>query len=89
MDRQAEAFRDASPGDWATDALLTGAVVHEPDSPDPIASPEEWDDRGWDAGREPPKTLTEAQALLAARIADPDAPDDDTVAGAYDDLGDV
>lgn len=86
MDRQSAVFRTAEPSDWATSDVLAGAVVHEPGSTEPIATPEEWDARGWDAGREPPKSLLEAQALLAARIDDPDAPDDETVAGAYDDL---
>ena len=46
-DRQADAYRGAEPSDWATDALLADAVVHEPDSAEPIATPEEWHARGW------------------------------------------
>jgi hypothetical protein len=86
VDRQSDAFRNAQPSDWATDTLLADAVVHEPGSLEPIAAPEDWEDREWDAGRGTPKSLIEAQALLAARIADPEAPDDETVAGAYDQL---
>lgn len=83
MDRQADAYRGAGPGDWATDPVLTDSVVHEPGTP-PERTPEEWDTVGWDHDRTGPKSLIEAQAMLAARISDPDAPDDDTVAGAYD-----
>jgi hypothetical protein len=88
VDRQAVAYRDAQPSDWATDAILAGAVVHEPGT-GPERTPAEWDTAGWDTGRMEPKTVTEAQALLAARIADPEAPDDHTVAGAYDQLGEA
>jgi hypothetical protein len=90
-DPQREAFAGASPADWAWEAaMLKGAFVHEPgvDSGDPILTPEEWDAAGWDGERRGPKTVTEARAALAARIADPDAPDTDAVAGAYDGLGD-
>ncbi|HET9139230.1 hypothetical protein [Actinophytocola sp.] len=60
-------------------------IYHDGD-PRPIRTPEEWEAAGWDAGREPPKTLAEARAALAARIADPNAPDDESLAGVYDDL---
>lgn len=83
MDPQAEAYRDASIRDWVTDSVLAGCVVHDPGAP-VEQSPEEWDAAGWDSGRRPPKGRVEAQALLASRIADPTAPDDDTTAGAYD-----
>jgi len=88
-DPQRAAFVDAGDDDWATEAaLLEGAVVHDPADPDaePIRTPEEWHATGWDAERQPPKTLAEAQAALAGRIADPDAPDTEAVAGAYDEL---
>lgn len=84
MDRQGEVFRDATETDWATGAVLEGAVRHEPGSEG--LSPEEWEALGWDDGREGPKTLDQARVALAGRIADPAAPDDDTVAHAYDDL---
>lgn len=81
MDRQTDAYQGADHSDWATDPVLAGCVVHDPSSP-PDRTPEDWD--GWDFGRVGPKSLIEAQAALATRIADPDAPDDDTVASAYD-----
>jgi hypothetical protein len=86
MDRQTEAFTGATEADWQVEAGQ--CEVYGPDDPRPIASPQEWNGRGWDAGRQPPKTLEEAKAALAARIADPNAPDDESVAGAYDHLGD-
>ncbi len=86
MDRQSEAYREATDSDWAMDPVLAGAVVHEPGTT-PERTREEWEAAGWDADRDEPKTTTEAQALLASRIADPEAPDDATVAGAYDQDG--
>jgi hypothetical protein len=70
------------------DPVLAGCVVHEPGTA-PDKSPEEWDTTGWDAGRVGPKSLDEARAALADRIADPTAPDDTTVAGVYDETGGV
>jgi hypothetical protein len=61
-------------------------VVHQPDDPTPIKTPEEWDAEGWDADRQDPKNLDEAREALAARIAAPDAPDTEAEAGAYDAL---
>lgn len=87
MDRQSEAYRHATEADWAG-VDLAECVVYADGDPQPIATPEEWEAAGWDAGREPPKTLAEAKDALAARIADPAAPDDESVAGAYDDLED-
>jgi hypothetical protein len=88
-DLQRRAYSDASESDWAREAeLLAGATIHLPGDPDapPIRTPEEWE--GWDTDRQSPKTVAEAQAALAGRIADPDAPDTEAVAGAYDDLED-
>lgn len=85
MDRQTEAFRNATEADWAG-VDLAECVVYTDGDPQPIATREEWEAAGWDRDREPPKTLDEARAALAARIADPAAPDDESVAGAYDDL---
>ncbi|WP_410670497.1 hypothetical protein [Amycolatopsis sp. cmx-4-68] len=82
-DAQRRAFTDAGPADWAAETV---GEVHRPGDPDaaPIKTPEEWDAEGWDADREGPKTLGEARDALAARIADPRAPDTEAVSGAYD-----
>lgn len=85
MDRQSAAFRHATEADWAGVDLAVCDVYPDGDER-PIRTPEEWEADGWDAGREGPKSLAEAKAALAARIADPAAPDDESVAGAYDDL---
>ncbi|MEV6877024.1 hypothetical protein [Amycolatopsis sp. NPDC051128] len=86
-DAQRRAFTEAGPADWAAEtALLAGALVYEPGDPTPIKTPEEWDAEDWDAGRQNPKTLDEARAALAARIADPHAPDTEAESGAYDEL---
>lgn len=85
MDRQSEAFRHATEADWAGVDLDECDVY--PDGDDrPIRAPEDYEADGWDYGRESPKTVAEAKAALAARIDDPSAPDDETVAGAYDHL---
>lgn len=89
-DPQRRVFADAGESDWDREAeLLEGAVVHVPGDPDapPIRTPEEWHAEGWDTERQPPKTVAEAQAALAGRIADPNAPDTAVVVGAYDELG--
>jgi hypothetical protein len=67
-------------------AKTDDAVVYEPGDTTPIKSPEEWDAEGWDAGRQSPKTLDEARAALAARIAAHDSADTEADAGAYDAL---
>jgi hypothetical protein len=86
-DAQRRAFTEAGPAGWAAETvLLADAVVYEPDDSTPIKTPEEWDAEGWDAGRQNPKTLDEARAALATRIADPHAPDTEAESGAYDDL---
>jgi hypothetical protein len=87
IDRQSAAYRHATEEDWAG-VNLDECEVYEDGDPRPIAGPEEWEQTGWDTGREPPKTVGEAKAALAARIADPTAPDDESMAGAYDDLED-
>lgn len=84
-DPQREAFTGADESDWARESdLLASAVVHEPGDLTGVREPDEWHVDGWDADRQPPKTLDEARAALAARIADPEAPDTDDQAHAYD-----
>lgn len=51
---------------------------------DGIRLPDDYEADMWDVGRGEPKTVDEARAALAARIADPNAPDGDEAAGAYD-----
>lgn len=88
-DPQHLAFAESGESDWArAAALLEDAVVHEPGDPDaePIRTPEEWDGELWDSERQPPKTIEEAKAALAARVADPDAPDQPDHVGVYNDL---
>ncbi|MGW4127942.1 hypothetical protein [Amycolatopsis japonica] len=86
-DLQRAAFADSGESDWSQETqLLAGAVIHHPGDVSPIRTPEEWHAEGWDTERQPPKTTAEARAALAGRIADPDAPDTEAVAGAYDDL---
>lgn len=85
-DRQSQAFREAGPADrWDGDVLALGARVHMPvDSVEHLVLPEHYEQgRGWDQHREPPKTLEQARAMLAERIADPRAPDSDAEAEAY------
>jgi hypothetical protein len=89
-DPQHAAFADSDESDWAkSEELLAGAIVHEPDDPGdtPVRTPEEWDEEGWDAERQPPKTIEDARQALAGRIADPEAPDDASHAGAYGEPG--
>ncbi len=87
-DAQRRAFTDARTEDWR--AIPPLGTIHEPDDPAaaPIRTPEEWDAAGWDADRDGPKEVDEARAALAARIANPHAPDTAAVAGAYDGLED-
>ncbi|MCR6481671.1 hypothetical protein M8542_02465 [Amycolatopsis sp. OK19-0408] len=63
---------------------MTDFIVHQPDDSTPIKTPEEWAAARWDKDRQNPKTLDEARAALAARIAAHDEPEADT--GAYDAL---
>ncbi|UOZ07556.1 hypothetical protein [Amycolatopsis sp. WQ 127309] len=67
-------------------ARTDDAVVYEPGDTTPIKTPEEWAAEGWDSGRQNPKTLDEARAALAARIAAHDSPDTEADSGAYDAL---
>lgn len=85
MDRHSEAYRHATEADWAG-VNLAECIVYQDDDPQPISTPEDHERARWDAGRDAPKTVAEARAALAARIADPAAPDDESMAGAYDDL---
>lgn len=84
-DRQSVAFRGATDADhWDGDLEAVGGRVSQADDVSQVVLPDEFEEHGWDAGREGPKSLEEAQAALAARIADPGAPDGPDVAGAYD-----
>lgn len=86
MDRQSEAYRLATEADWAG-ANLAECDVYPDGDERPIRTPDYHEARYWDRARGEPKTLAEARAALAARIADPTAPDDASVAHAYDELG--
>lgn len=86
MDRQSEAYRLASEANWASVGSRRCAVYVDGDER-PIRTPQEWDADGWDDDRTRPKTVAEAREALMARIADPYAPDDETVAHAYDHRG--
>lgn len=82
LDPQSAAFREAGDDDWVSDQQIAEvATVHD----GPVRTPEEYE--GWDAGREGAKSLDEAREALAARIADPAAPEDEQSAGAYDNAG--
>lgn len=85
MDRQSEAYRLASEADWAG-VNLAEADIYDDGDERPIRTPEEFESAEWDSGRESPKTIEEAREALVNRIADPNAPDDETDAHAYDDL---
>jgi hypothetical protein len=89
-DAQRRAFAEAPLEDLTDNAELMelAECVHDPADPDaaPIRTPEEWNEQGWDRGRFRPKSVSTAQALLAGRIADPQAPDGPETAGAYDQL---
>lgn len=89
-DRQSQAFREAGPADrWdghLPDIETAGGTVHDPvlELSD-VVLPWEYELGNWDADRVGPKTPQEAAEALAARIADPAAPDSEHDAGAYDD----
>jgi hypothetical protein len=85
MDRQSAAYRQATEAAWAA-VDPAEYVVHRDGDPEPIRTPEDHEQAEWDADREDPKTAEQAREALATRIADPAAPDDETVAGAYDHL---
>lgn len=83
IDPHAAVFRDAGPADWTSDDLIAGLLdrgLLEDTTDHPIADNPD----GWDDERTGPKTIDEARAQLAARVADPTAPDND--ATAYDEL---
>lgn len=87
MDAQSAAFREATPADRVPDGRIHDHAerVHEPlHDVGVLKTPEDYEAEDWDADRIAPKGLTEARRQLAARIADPSAPDGDEVAGAYD-----
>lgn len=85
MDRQGEAYRLATEAEWAG-VNLTECDVYLDGDERPIRTPEYHEAHYWDRGREGPKTLAQAKEALVSRIADPYAPDDETMAHAYDDL---
>lgn len=85
MDRQGVAFRFATEVEWAG-VDLAECELYEDGDERPIKTVGEWEVEQWDSGRERPKSLAEAKDALAARIADPHAPDGAEVIGAYDDL---
>jgi hypothetical protein len=88
-DAQRRAFTDSGPTDWAAAGDDFHVFVHDPDDPAaPIRTPEEWNADSWDEDRQGAKSLDDARAALADRIADPHAPDTAAVAGAYDELED-
>lgn len=89
MDRQSAAFREATPADRVLDDQLLDhaeAVHHPLDDPAVLRSVDDYEADEWDAERIGPKSAEDARRELAARIADPSAPDGDDVAGAYDGL---
>jgi hypothetical protein len=85
MDAQSAAYRHATEADWAG-VDLAECEIYEDGDARPLKTAEEWEVENWDAGRDGPKTVAEAKEALAARIADPTAPDGDEVADAYNDL---
>ncbi|MFC5992963.1 hypothetical protein ACFQE5_01910 [Pseudonocardia hispaniensis] len=91
LDAQSRAYREMDAVERYGDIEL-GAhaeAEHEPaTSLDGIRLPEDYEAELWDAGREQPKTPDAAREALAARIADPTAPDGPESVGAYDDLED-
>jgi hypothetical protein len=87
LDAQSRAYREMYPHERYGDIELAAhaEAEHAPaTSLDGIRLPDDYEAELWDAGREGPKTVDEARDALAARIADPNAPDSDEVAGAYD-----
>lgn len=89
MDPQSAAFREATEVDcWDGDVealIAAGGRRHEPlADAGHIVGPDEYEAAGWDDGREPPKSISEARAALRARITDPTAPDGDAERHAYD-----
>lgn len=88
-DNHGRAFREMEALDRYGDIELGAhAEAEHPaaTSLDGIKLPDDYEAELWDAGRGEPKTLDEAREALAARIADPAAPDDESVRGAYDNV---
>lgn len=89
-DPQSRAYREATDADhWNGDvnALIEqeGAVYHdEATSIAQLPGPDAYEADGWDIDRDGPKTIEQARETLAARIADPTAPDTENEAHAYD-----
>lgn len=86
-DPQSAAFRDAAPAELVDDGAMAamleqGLLVDTTHAP--IKPVEQWEAEQWDAERIGPKSPEEARAALAARVADPAAPDTD--ATLYDHL---
>ena len=86
-DPQSRIFRDATRDEWDEVELVDNEHATLDDlEPDDATrkTVDEYEAEGWDAERSGPKTLDEAREILAARIADPSAPETDAEAGAYD-----
>lgn len=86
-DRQHAAFAEAGPDELVTDEGI--AAMYESGelrdvTEGPTADVDEHEAAGWDTDRIGPKSPQEARDALAARVADPGAPDTDP--RAYDDL---
>jgi hypothetical protein len=87
LDAQSRAYREMYPHERYGDIELAAHAEAEhgaATSLDGIRLPDDWEADLWDAGRGTAKTVEEARAALAARIADLTAPDDETTATAYD-----
>jgi hypothetical protein len=86
-DSQTLAFTEAEPRELLTDQQLSvllscGDLCDTTDQP--VVDVSFYEQDWWDRDRSWPKSLVEAKAALAARVADPSAPDQD--ATAYDGL---
>lgn len=59
MDAQSRAFREATEEDWVTDEQIAEmAEAVDPNTTERL--PEEYEEDGWDLGREGPKSLEDA-----------------------------
>lgn len=87
-DPQARIFRESTPDEWHEAALVDhpDATLDDLEPDGSRRTVDEYERDGWDAERAGPKTLAQARENLAARIADPSAPDTPAELGAYDDL---
>jgi hypothetical protein len=95
LDRQSAAFREMHASERVSDEELAAYAERIHPAPtsvlallDELALPEDYEAQQWDVGRGAPKTVTEAKSALRERISDPYAPDETSVAGAYDGLHD-